>query len=343
MKKLVLIAILFVLAGTILAVGFNFGWNAYYSAWRVLLGPARRSLRSVEFERTEGRRQRGQYLAEGILACFRCHSDRDWSEPGGPVPNEKKGAGHVFNKEDIPGIVAPNITPDLETGAGKWTDDMLARAIREGIGHDGRVLHPQMWYRAFERLSDEDVTSVVVYLRSIPAIRNPLPQTRMSFKQKFRFSTMPKPIMEPRPSQMFATPKERGEFLEFVGDCAGCHTDWYHEGSAVNGRLFAGGNLIDSPTGERIFSPNITPDPSGISYYDENLFLTVMRTGKVGARPLHGVMPWVFYQNLSDEDLKAIFAWLRAQEPVKHVVDNTEPPTYCKRCRQKHGGGERNN
>src|SRR5207245_9708841 len=112
-----------------------------------------------------------------ILACFRCHSDRDWSQPGGPVPNEKKGAGHVFEKENIPGLVAPNITPDLETGAGKWTDDMLARAIRQGVGHEGRGLHPQLWSRAFERLSYEDVASAGVSLRVIQAIGHPLPQT----------------------------------------------------------------------------------------------------------------------------------------------------------------------
>jgi hypothetical protein len=45
---------------------------------------------------------------------------------------------------------------------------------------------------------------------------------------------------------------------------------------------------------------------------------------------------------MSDEDLKAIFAWLRSQTPVKHVVDNTEPATYCRLCFQKHGGGDRN-
>jgi len=68
----------------------------------------------------------------------------------------------------------------------------------------------------------------------------------------------------------------------------------------------------------------------------------VIRTGKVGARKLHGVMPWAFYRNMNDEDLKAIFAWLQSQAPVKHIVDNTEPPTFCRLCRQKHGGGERN-
>jgi hypothetical protein len=68
-------------------------------------------------------------------------------------------------------IVAPNITPDRETGAGNWTDDMLARAIREGIGHDDRALFPGMWYESFAMLSYEDLAAVIVYLRSIPAAR----------------------------------------------------------------------------------------------------------------------------------------------------------------------------
>jgi mono/diheme cytochrome c family protein len=301
-----------------------------------------RPLRDITFERTEARRQRGQYLAEGPLACFRCHSDRDWTQEGAPVRADKKGAGHAFDKEGIPSLVAPNLTPDAETGAGTWTDDMLARSIREGIGHDGRVLHPQMWYAAFSKLSDEDVAAIVVYLRSLPAIRNALPQTSLTWSQKFRFNTRPVPITDPQPEPKFETPKDRGEFLEFVADCAGCHTDWYHPGSAVNGQLFGGGNLIEGPTGEKIFSPNLTPEPSGISYYDEKLFIQVIRTGKVGVRKLHGVMPWAFYRNMNDDDLRAIFAWLRAQTPVKHIVDNTEPPTYCRLCTQRHGGGDRN-
>ncbi len=56
-----------------------------------------------------------------------------------------KGAGHIWSS-DKPGLVAPNITPDKETGAGNWTDDMLARAIREGISHEGRILDDQMFY-----------------------------------------------------------------------------------------------------------------------------------------------------------------------------------------------------
>ena len=95
------------------------------------------------------------------------------------------------------------------------------------------------------------------------------------------------------------------------------------------------------PKGEAS-TANITPDPSGISYYDEVLFIEVMRTGYVKARKLSSIMPFNAFKNLTDDDLKAIFAYLRTLKPVKHRVDNTEPPTYCKLCRQKHGGGNQN-
>lgn len=120
-------------------------------------------LRDVKFERTTVRQKRGQYLAEGPLACFRCHSDRDWAKPGAPPAAGREGAGHIFSDDGRPWLVAPNITSDADTGAGRWTDDMLGRAIREGVGHDGRILHPQMWYLPFRDWSDEDVASIVFF------------------------------------------------------------------------------------------------------------------------------------------------------------------------------------
>jgi hypothetical protein len=73
-------------------------------------------------------------------------------------------------------VVAANLTPDRATGIGNRTDDMLARAIREGVGHDGHLLDPTiMPYEFYHSMSDEDLASIIVYLRSIPAIRNYLP------------------------------------------------------------------------------------------------------------------------------------------------------------------------
>jgi mono/diheme cytochrome c family protein len=299
---------------------------------KTIEGAKIRPLTDSRFEQTKGRLERGKYLAEGVLQCFLCHSDRDWSKPGAPPIPEKKGAGHIW--EDTPGLVAPNITPDKETGAGLWTDDMLARAIREGISHDGRVLDPQMFYGSFRRLSDEDLASVIVYLRALKPIYNPLPRTKQETEP-----TPPTPLTERIPEPDLSTPVRRGAYMAKIGSCLGCHTAFY---SPLSPGYFGGGDHVKRGK-EEAFSANLTADPSGIlSYYDENLFIRTLRTGQVKARKLSPVMPWAAVRNMSDEDLKGIFAYLRTRRPVRHIVDNTEPPSFCPACGQKHGFGDRN-
>jgi len=100
--------------------------------------------------------------------------------------------------------------------------------------------------------------------------------------------------------------------------------------------------MISDKGEKKVAASNITPDPSGISYYDEALFIQTMRAGHVGARELAPAMPWRYFRNFTDDDLKAIFSYLRTLRPVKHRVDNSEPPSYCKVCGQWHGGGELN-
>jgi hypothetical protein len=218
---------------------------------------------------------------------------------------------------------------------------MLARAIREGIGHDGRLLAPQMWYRAFASLSDEDLASVVVYIRSLPPIRNALPQTQIPLPRKLRYVGLPEPILAPVVPDV-STPQKRGEYLGVVADCAGCHTSWYHPDAPMFMKFLAGGNAIEGPNHFSVVSPNITFDPSGIGYYGPELFIAVMRTGHVKARALHSIMPWAWYGHMTDEDLKDIYFCLQSQKQVKHLVDNSEPPTFCKLCQERHGGGDRN-
>jgi mono/diheme cytochrome c family protein len=125
-----------------------------------------------------------------------------------------------------------------------------------------------------------------------------------------------------------------------MGSCSDCHTP-IENGQPIAGLEFAGGFVFSLPTGV-VASSNITPDPSGISYYDEKLFIRALREGKVGARQLNAAMPWYFYSGMTDQDLKSIFAYLQTVKPIKHRVDNAVPPTYCKRCKQRHGLGESN-
>jgi mono/diheme cytochrome c family protein len=300
--------------------------------------PKARPLTDRKFERTEKRLQRGKYLAQGILQCFVCHSERKWKEPGAPPVDGEIGAGRMIYDEKDHLLASPNITPNRETGAGTWSDDMLARAIREGIGHDGRALHPFMWWRAFSHLPDEDLASVVVYLRSLPAVKNALPKRRLTPEREKQILNDPEPIASPVAAPVFSNPIERGRFLSRLADCGGCHTYWYGQ---VNPGFFAGGNPIAlGPL--KAFSTNLTPDPSGIPYYDEALFREVMRTGSVKARHLSGLMPWIAFRNMNDEDLNDLFAFLKNLKPVHHNVANGETPVLCRLCGQTHGYGAYN-
>jgi mono/diheme cytochrome c family protein len=309
--------------------------------WRPFIGPRARPLTDRTFESTPQRLARGQYLANN-LGCFECHGEYDWTRHDAPLIEGTRGAGYSdFPMAGLPGhIVPPNITPDPETGAGRWTDDMLARAIREGIGHDGRALFPFMPYPDFRYASDEDLASVIVYLRSIPPIRKALPPTEIIFPVKYLIRTVPQPITEPVPEPDLSTPVKRGQYLVTIAACADCHTP-QTKGQPIRGLEFAGGFILEGPWG-RLASANITPDASGISYYDEALFLEMVHTGYVKARKINQIMPWEDFRGLTDEDLKGIFAYLRTLKPVKHRVDNTEPPTYCKLCGSSHGAGNQN-
>jgi mono/diheme cytochrome c family protein len=296
-KKILGITLIVIITLVIVGITFTIGW-------RPIIGAKKRALTDRKFEMTPARLTRGKYLVDGVMGCFGCHTDQDWSKPGAPPVAGREGSGHIWSDQEMPWLIAPNITPDTETGIGNWSDDTLARAIREGIGHDGRALFPLMPYPLYRQMSDEDLASVIVYVRSVPAVRNQLPTTKMPFPLSLFIKNVPEPVTAAVPAADQSTPVARAK-----GD---------------------------------VVSANITPAPSGLGYYSEGTFVMAMRMGKVGARPLHASMPWYFYGRMNDEDLKSIFAYLKTLKPVKHQLDNTEPPTFCRLCKQKHGFGATN-
>jgi mono/diheme cytochrome c family protein len=332
-KKITLITLLVIIVLALVGITFTIGW-------RPIIGSKKRALTDRKFEATPQRLARGKYLVDGVMGCFGCHTDQDWSKPGAPPVAGKEGSGHVWSDQDMPWLIAPNITPDKETGAGNWSDDALARAIREGIGNDGRTLFPIMPYQNYRQMSDEDLASVIAYVRSVPAVRNQLQTTRMPFPLNFSIQNVPQPVDAAVAAPDQSTPVARGDYLVRMADCTDCHTP-KENGQPMPGMDFAGGFLMHEPTGD-VFSHNITPAASGIGYYNDTSFVQAMRTGKVGARRLHASMPWYFYGKMTDDDLRSMFAFLQTLKPVKHQLDNTEPPTYCRTCKQKHGFGHTN-
>ncbi len=327
------VALLFVV---IIAITFTIGWRPF-------IGPRARAVTALKFEVTPARLARGEYLVRNVSDCMGCHAEHDWTAHDAPVLINTLGAGQDMNMlKGLPGkVYAPNLTPDPETGSGKWSDDQLARAIREGVGHDGRALFPFMPYQEFRAMCDEDVASVVVFLRSLPAVHKQRPPTELIFPVKYLIRSVPAPLDAPVAQPEVSTAEKRGRYLVNVGGCADCHTPQDAHGQRLQGMDFAGGLVLDGPWG-RVAGANITPDPSGIPYYDPALFTQVIRTGFVNARKLNQIMPWHNYRGMTDEDIAAVYAFTKLFKPVRHHVDNTEPPTFCKLCGKSHGGGAEN-
>jgi len=302
---------------------------------------------------------RGRYLVNGVGRCFWCHSPLNDGDPATPRP-ESRGSGDVLDPKTP--VNAPNITPDPETGIGRWSDAQVVRAIREGTGRDGRLLrgdHPSTYYSV---MTDEDAAAVVAYLRSLPPIHRALPRSA-PVRRRGESVQVATP---PASAAALRSPTDRGRYLVQLGECLGCHTTTTREGRPFRGLEFGGGRRFrvekgvgnevspdpsftraakHSPsTDEQTFaSANITRDPSGIAFYTQDIFIETLRTGRVaGIRALSSAMPWVFFREMTDEDLGAVFAYLNTVPPVRHRVSNFDPPTYCPLCGRRHGLGELN-
>jgi mono/diheme cytochrome c family protein len=314
--------------------------------WQVVLGPKARPVTARKFDATDARLARGKYLAEGPAHCFFCHTEHDLTQPQAPIVQARKGAGWAMPAAELNNISSANITSDRDTGLGAWTDDEIARAIQEGISRDGHALFPLMPYLGFANLDEEDIASIVVYLRTIPPVRNQVAKRNLPFPLEFIVKTIPTPKTMANTPHPTSTPVERGKYLvHTVAGCPGCHTP-ADQGNPLPGLAFGGGERfeIPMPNGETktFFSANITRDPSGIRHYDEAMFIETLHTGQIKGRALSFVMPFEFFKNLSDDDLRDIFAYLGTVTPVKHRVSNSDPPTPCPLCKRTHGLGNLN-
>ncbi|MCX6619605.1 MAG: cytochrome c [Acidobacteria bacterium] len=254
------------------------GGLAYMHLKKPAMAPPREGKVSMAPERIA----RGRYLFEVVADCNGCHSQRDFTRFGGPVVASGKGQGFVFPDElGLPGsVVAPNITPDPETGIGKWTDGEKIRAIREGVDRDGRALFPMMPYEHFARMSDQEVESLVAYMNTLAPVRNPLPVTRIKFPVWFFIKSVPKPVGSVPPMDR-SNPVKYGEYLTTLGDCIGCHTP-PEQGQPLPGRNFA-----VPPTSH----PTPKPEPASGARSSSSANSPSTRSMPKRGRPRSGPMP----------------------------------------------------
>lgn len=243
----------------VLAAGITFAVG-----WHPFIGPRARPLTARKFQTTPERLARGEYLVRNVTDCMGCHAEHDWTAHDAPMLPKTLGAGQDMNMlKGFPGkVYAPNITTDGETGAGGWSDDQLARAIREGVSHDGRALFPFMPYLDFRIMSDEDLASVIVYLRSLPPVHKQQLTTELIFPVRYLIRNLPEPLDAPVPEPDVSTREKCGKYLMTIAGCADCHTPQDTHGQPLSGLDFGGGFILDGPWG-RVASTNITPDHRG--------------------------------------------------------------------------------
>jgi hypothetical protein len=282
----------------------------------------------VKVAMTPNQIERGQYLFTTLLDCDGCHSERDFTRLGGPVIAGTRGKGVILPLEGLPGQVnAPNITPDPETGLGSWTDGEKIRAVREGISKDGHMLFPLMPYAGYRFLSDSDVLALVAYMNTLPAIRNYVPRSNISFFVAMMVKGVPAPVTRFIPDVDIDGGEIYGEYLVSIAGCEECHTPRKF-GQADSSMRFAGGRLFAMPVG-RVFSSNITPDKdTGIGKWDFIRFrdrMHAMREYKDTEYPKVGPerftwMPWIAYSNLTDHDLEAILLYIKSRRAISNFV-----------------------
>jgi hypothetical protein len=292
--------------------------------WFYALHPRTRPAPDVKAPDSAEAIERGRYMAEAMTGCPACHSPIDETRPGDFPIAEMLYAGRTFSPEEgFPGtIVAPNLTPDPETGIGAWTDGEIVRAIREGVSRDGRPLFPLMNYPHYRDLSDEDVLAIVAYLRTQKPIRNDPGRTRLDFPVNVLIRTAPRPVEESPPG--YPPPGvERGRMMIRVMLCVECHSQ-AERGEPIAGLEFAGGVPMTGPWGT-VYSSNITSHPSaGIGAYSDEDLRRIFREGRNRAGRELWVMPWSITQNLTDEDLDSLIVALREIPPNPNLVPAPE-------------------
>src|SRR3954469_463119 len=234
--------------------------------------PAAAPPSTLKVEMTPERIARGKYLFT-LADCSGCHSGRDFNRFGGPVVPGQLGQGVEFPAEmKLPGRIASrNITPDVETGIGAWTDGEKIRAIREGISRDGSMLFPMMPYRNFRKMSDDDVVSLVAYLNTLPPVKHRVERSQVDFPVSVLIKSAPEPagvVAAPAREDRLAY----GGYLVNLAGCGGCHTQ-SEKGKPKDGGAFAGGERVHLP-GVGVGGANISPDPqTGIGRWKEQDFV----------------------------------------------------------------------
>lgn len=250
---------------------------------------------------------RGEYLVRGPMGCGNCHTPLG---PDGFVAEQELGGRLVEDNPDFTAY-APNITPASRVA--EWSDAELARAIREGIRPDGTLIGPPMPFTMYRGLGDDDLGSVVAFLRTLPAVETEIPAS------EYR---IPLPPAYGPPIENVAAPQQGvtvgyGAYLAGpVAHCMECHTPMGPQGPMIDTRLGAGGFEFRGPWGVSVAS-NLTTHEDGLAGYgDDEVKAMIVEGKRPDGSPMLPPMPYAFLAQMTPDDLDAIVLYLRSLPPL---------------------------
>ena len=264
---------------------------------------------------------RGRYIVRDIANCAQCHGDTAQAAAAMEGAEVPLSGGYTF---DIPPgkFRVRNITPDAETGIGRYPDGAIARALRNGIGPDGRALLPFM---EMQGLADDDLVAVISYLRSQPPVRHDVPWHEYNLLGRVVRATVLAEPVGPRETPLVKSPRgatlENGRYLaESVALCWACHTQRNEATGELVGPRFGGAKGFKSHDPSVLWAPpNLTSDPKTgrLASMSEDDFVSRFRLGRI----LPGSpMPWQGFKNLDETDIRAIYQYLKSLPPVTNDV-----------------------
>ena len=260
--------------------------------------------------------ERGKYLVH-VGGCISCHT----------VPGGTQFAGGRALATPFGTFYSPNITPDADTGIGRWTDAQFMRALREGKRPDGADYFPVFPYPSFTNITDADALAIKAYLFSLKPAHQVNRAHEITFPFSWRFLQFGWRMLFFREGPFRSDTAHdmaynRGAYLvTALAHCGECHTPRNSLGGLRLSMALAG--TPDGPEGQLV--PNITPDrATGIGDWETDDVVTLLKTGRTPEQSsVKGAMREAVQDGLrflTDADAHAIAVYLQAQKPMSHKV-----------------------
>lgn len=258
--------------------------------------------------------ERGRYLAYQVASCFICHGERDWNFYAGPLTEGQEGKGMHLEYLHLDRY-APNIT---SATLGDWSDEEILRALTEGRAKDGSAVHAFLEQNPYRHLTADDAGALVAFLRTLEPIDQAPPENAPAAAEDAPGSEGH--AAEPLPPEPWAAVEpgdtvSRGAYLVNIGSCRFCH-----------GEDYSGGKTFQLPRRDPISPVNISPAPgTATGGRTQEAFIGRFQSfASDRARRLRApepapstVMPWTNLSRMHEEDLGAIYDFLRTVEAVE--------------------------